>query len=88
MQLLLVLIAIPLIRLLYDLVLLQTGLGSIAYDRISHVLRNPLADVTLLVIAIVAAIAVVGELATLFILASHHQPVHLGCGDLDADNCH
>ena len=73
MQLLLVLIAIPLIRLLYDLVLLQTGLGSIAYDRISHVLRNPLADVTLLVIAIVAAIAVVGELATLFILASHHQ---------------
>jgi glycerophosphoryl diester phosphodiesterase len=77
MQLLLVLIAIPLIRLLYDLVLLQTGLGSIAYDRISHVLRNPLADVTLLVIAIVAVIAVVGELATLFMLAAHHQSGNL-----------
>jgi glycerophosphoryl diester phosphodiesterase len=73
MHLLLVVIATPLIRLLYDLVLLQTGLGSIAYDRISHVLRNPLADVTLLVIAIVAAIAIVAELATLYILASHHQ---------------
>jgi hypothetical protein len=46
MQLLLMVIAIPVIRLLYQLVLLQTGLGSIAYDRISQVLRNPLADVT------------------------------------------
>ena len=43
----LVLVAIPVIRLLYGLVLVETGLGSIAYDRISHVLRNPLADVTL-----------------------------------------
>jgi glycerophosphoryl diester phosphodiesterase len=73
MQLLLVVIAIPVIRLLYALVLVQTGLGSIAYDRISHVLRNPLADVTLLIIAIVAVIAIIGELVTLFILASHHQ---------------
>jgi glycerophosphoryl diester phosphodiesterase len=73
MQLLLVLIAIPVIRLLYGLVLVQTGLGSIAYDRISHVLRNPLADVTLLIIAIVAVIAIIAELVTLFILASHHQ---------------
>ncbi|HEX3200172.1 MAG TPA: glycerophosphoryl diester phosphodiesterase membrane domain-containing protein, partial [Propionibacteriaceae bacterium] len=73
MQLLLVVIAIPAIRLLYGLVLVQTGLGSIAYDRISHVLRNPLADVTLLVIAIVAVIAITGELVTLFILASHYQ---------------
>jgi glycerophosphoryl diester phosphodiesterase len=73
MQLLLVVIAIPVIRLLYGLVLVQTGLGSIAYDRISHVLRNPLADVTLLIIAIVAVIAITGELVTLFILASHHQ---------------
>jgi glycerophosphoryl diester phosphodiesterase len=73
MQLLLVVIAIPVIRLLYGLVLVQTGLGSIAYDRISHVLRNPLADVTLLVIAIVAVIAITGELVTVFILASHHQ---------------
>ena len=46
MQLALILVAIPMIRLLYQLVLLQTGLGSIAYDRISHVLRNPFADVT------------------------------------------
>ena len=73
MQLALVLVAIPVIRLLYQLVLLQTGLGSIAYDRISHVLRNPLADVTLLAIAIVAVIAIFGEFVTLFVLASHHQ---------------
>ncbi len=73
MQLALILVAIPVIRLLYQLVLVQTGLGSIAYDRISHVLRNPLADVTLLVIAIVAVIASLAELVTLFVLASHHQ---------------
>jgi glycerophosphoryl diester phosphodiesterase len=73
MQLALVLVAIPVIRLLYQLVLVQTGLGSIAYDRISHVLRNPLADITLLVIAIVAVIAILAELVTLFVLASHHQ---------------
>jgi glycerophosphoryl diester phosphodiesterase len=73
MQLALVLVAIPVIRLLYQLVLVQTGLGSIAYDRISHVLRDPLADVTLLVIAIVAVVAVLAELVTLFVLASHHQ---------------
>ena len=34
MQVFLLLIAIPVIRLLYGLVRLQTGLGSIAYDRI------------------------------------------------------
>jgi glycerophosphoryl diester phosphodiesterase len=73
MQLALIVIAIPVIRLLYQLVLVQTGLGSIAYDRISHVLRNPLADVTLLIIAIVAVIAIIGEFVTLFILAWHHQ---------------
>lgn len=73
MQLALVLVAIPVIRLLYQLVLVETGLGSIAYDRISHVLRNPLADITLLVIAIVAVIAILAELVTLFVLASHHQ---------------
>lgn len=73
MQLILILVAIPLIRLLYQLVLVQTGLGSIAYDRISHVLGNPFADVTLLLIAIVAVIAIVAELAILFILASHDQ---------------
>jgi glycerophosphoryl diester phosphodiesterase len=72
----LVVIAIPVIRLLYGLVLVQTGLGSIAYDRISHVLRNPLADVTLLIIAIVAVIAIIAELVTLFIIASHHQAGH------------
>ena len=72
-QLALVLVAIPVIRLLYQLVLLQTGIGSIAYDRISHVLLNPLADVTLLVIAIVAAIATLAELIILFVLAYHHQ---------------
>ena len=73
MQLLLVVIAIPVIRLLYELVLVQTGMGSIAYDRILHVLRNPLADVTLLIIAMIAVIAIIGELVTLYILASHHQ---------------
>jgi len=73
MQLLVILIAIPVIRLLYQLTLVETGLGSIAYDRISHVLRNPLADVTLLVIAIVAVVAITTEFVTLFILASHHQ---------------
>ena len=73
MQLLLIVIAIPVIRLLYELVLVQTGLGSIAYDRISHVVRNPLADITLLIIAIVAVIAIVGEFVTLFILAFRHQ---------------
>jgi glycerophosphoryl diester phosphodiesterase len=72
-QLLLIVIAIPVIRLLYQLVLVETGLGSVAYDRFSHVLRNPLADVTLLVIAIVAVFAIMAELVTLFVLASHHQ---------------
>jgi hypothetical protein len=67
MQLLVILIAIPMIRLLYRLVLVETGLGSIAYDRISHVLRNPLADVTLLVIAIVAVVTIMTELVTLFV---------------------
>jgi glycerophosphoryl diester phosphodiesterase len=37
------------------------------------VLRNPLADVTLLAIAIVAVIAIFGELITLVVLASHDQ---------------
>jgi len=73
MQLFLLLIAVPMIRLLYQLVLAETGLGSIAYDRISHVLRNPLADVTLLLIAVVAVMAITVELVTLFVLASHHQ---------------
>ncbi len=73
MQLLVLVIAIPVIRLLYQLVLVQTGLGSIAYDRISHVLRNPLADVTLLLIAVVAVVTIMAELITLFVLASHHQ---------------
>ena len=73
MQLLVLVIAIPVIRLLYQLVLVQTGLGSIAYDRISHVLRNPLADVTLLLIAVVAVVTITAELITLFVLASHHQ---------------
>lgn len=59
-----ILIAIPMIRLLYRLVLVETGLGSIAYDRIPHVLRNPLADVTLLVIAIVAVATIMTELVT------------------------
>ena len=64
MQLLLVVIATPMIRLLYNLVLVEIGLGSVAYDRISQPLRNPLADVTLLIIAIVAVIAIIGELVT------------------------
>ena len=72
-QVLLVVLTIPVIRLLYQLVLVETGLGSIAYDRISQVLRNPLADITLLAIAIVAVIAILGEMVTLFVLASHHQ---------------
>ena len=73
MQLLVLVIAIPVIRLLYQLVLVETGLGSIAYDRISHVLRNPLADVTLLLIAVVAVVTIMAELITLFVVASHHQ---------------
>ena len=73
MQIFLLLIAIPMLRLLYQLVLVETGLGSIAYDRISHVLRNPLADLTLLLIAVVAVIAIMVELITLFVLASHNQ---------------
>jgi glycerophosphoryl diester phosphodiesterase len=73
MQILLLVIAIPLIRLLYRLVLLETGLGSVVYDRIYHVLRNPLADLTILLIAVVAVVAIMVELITLFVLASHHQ---------------
>jgi glycerophosphoryl diester phosphodiesterase len=84
-QLVLVLVAIPVIRLLYGLVLVETGLGSIAYDRISHVLRNPLADVTLLAIATVAVIAIFGELVTLFVLASHHQETGVPFDRLRAD---
>ena len=68
-QVLLVVLTIPAIRLLYQLVLVETGLGSIAYDRISQVLRNPLADITLLAIAIVAVIAILGEMVILFVLA-------------------
>lgn len=73
MQLLLVLLAVPLLRLLYSLVLFETGLGSVSYDEILTVLQNPLADVTLLVLAGVAVLAITVELTTLVILAGHHQ---------------
>jgi glycerophosphoryl diester phosphodiesterase len=73
MQLFLLLIVTPLMRLLYSLVLFETGLGSLAYDKIATVLTNPLALLTLLVLAVVAAGAVLLELVTLFTLASHHQ---------------
>jgi hypothetical protein len=62
MQLLVILIAMPMIWLLYRLVVAETGLDSIACDRISHVPRNPLADVTLLVIAIVAVVTIMTSL--------------------------
>ena len=73
MQLLLLLLVTPLLRLLYSLVLLETGLGSLAYDKIVNVVTNPLALLTLLVLAVVAAGSVLFEIVTLFILASHHQ---------------
>ena len=73
MQLFLVLLAVPLLRMLYSLVLVETGLGSVAYDQILNVLLNPLADLTLLILASVAVVAIVVELTTLFILAAHHQ---------------
>ena len=72
-QLVLVLLAVPLLQMLYSLVLVETGLGSVAYDRIAHVLTNPLADLTLLVLAGVAVVAVFCEFTLLFVLASHHQ---------------
>jgi glycerophosphoryl diester phosphodiesterase len=73
MQLFLVLLAVPLLRMLYALVLVETGLGSVAYDQILNVLLNPLADFTLLILASVAVVAIVIELTTLFVLADHHQ---------------
>ncbi len=73
LQLVLVLLAIPLIRMLYSLVLVETGLGSVAYDKIATVLKNPLADITLLVLAAFAVLVVLCEFTTLFILAAHHQ---------------
>jgi glycerophosphoryl diester phosphodiesterase len=72
-QLVLVLLAVPLLQTLYALVLTESGLGSLAYDEITTVLTNPLADLTLLLLAGVATLVVFAELATLFVLASHHQ---------------
>jgi glycerophosphoryl diester phosphodiesterase len=73
MQLFLVLLAVPLLRMLYALVLVETNLGSVAYDQILTVLQNPLADLTLFVLAGIAVMAVTVELTTLFVLAAHHQ---------------
>ncbi len=70
---LVVVVAIPLLRLVYNLVLVQTGLGSIAYDEFSTVIRNPLADLTLLFAAVIAAAVVLAGFAVIFILADHHQ---------------
>jgi glycerophosphoryl diester phosphodiesterase len=72
-QLVLIVLAIPLLRMIYQLVLVETGLGSVAYDKISTVLQNPLADLTLLVLALVAVLIVFTEFTTLFTLAAHHQ---------------
>ena len=73
MQLALVLVAVPLLQMMYSLVLVETGLGSVAYDRIAHVLQNPLADITLLLLAGAAVLIVAAEFTTLFVLAAHHQ---------------
>jgi glycerophosphoryl diester phosphodiesterase len=73
MQLLLLFLAVPLLQMLYYLVLVETGLGSVAYDQIALVLSNPLADLTLLILACIAVLAVFCEFTTLFILAAHHQ---------------
>ncbi len=73
MQLFLVLLAVPLLRMLYALVLVETGLGSVSYDEILTVLLNPIADLTLMILAFVAVAAIVVELTTLYILSSHHQ---------------
>ena len=73
MQLFLVLLAVPMLRMLYSLVLVETGLGSVSYDEILTVVQNPVADITLLVLACVAVVAITIELATLFILSAHHQ---------------
>ena len=73
MQLALVLVAVPLLQMMYSLVLVETGLGSVAYDRIAHVLQNPLADITLLLLAGLAVVIVAAEFTTLFVLAAHHQ---------------
>ena len=73
MQLILLLLAVPLLRMMYSLVLVETGLGSVAYDKIATVLQNPLADLTLLLLGGIAVIAVLFEFTTLFILAAHHQ---------------
>ncbi len=72
-QLVLVLLAVPLLRMLYGLVLVETGLGSVAYDRIAHVLTNPLADLTLIVLGAIAVLAVFCEFTLLFVLASQTQ---------------
>jgi hypothetical protein len=40
------------------LVVVEIGLDSIGCEQISHVPRNPLADLTLLVIAIVAVVTI------------------------------
>ncbi len=73
MQLFLVLLAVPLLRMLYSLVLVETGLDSVSYDEILTVLQNPVADITLFVLACAAVVAIVIELTTLFILSAHHQ---------------
>ncbi|WP_152362814.1 glycerophosphoryl diester phosphodiesterase membrane domain-containing protein [Microlunatus speluncae] len=70
---LVVVVAIPILRLIYGLVLVQTGLGSIAYDEFATVIRNPLADLTLLLVAVIATAVVLIGFAVIFILADHHQ---------------
>lgn len=73
LEVLVVALALPLIHLLYRLVLLETGLGSVAYDKFAQVVRNPLADLTLLLVGVIAVVVVLAGLCTLFILADHHQ---------------
>lgn len=70
---LVVLIATPIIKLIYDSVLVETGLGSIAYDDLTTVLRNPLADLALLLVAVIVVVVVTVGFAVVFALSDQQQ---------------
>lgn len=67
------LVGAPVIRLLYQLVLIESGADSLSYEQFFRILRNPAADVTLLVAAALAVVLIFTGFALVFILADQHQ---------------
>lgn len=72
-ELLAALVGIPLIRQLYRLALIESGADSLSYEEFVRILRNPLADLTLLLAAVLAVLLIFTGFALVFILADEHQ---------------